>query len=256
MSLKDKIATICREMYGAVGVEYSELAEQRLAVRGLQLILCCSLLVDQYHFLPNAVLFCMWYRIRNTLPLDTATCPSAWPRHSTPWALTPPPRAYLLASPSSSEMFVPPLVPVISILSVETSWPFLDYQPALDSTMLTWTWRLVAWLVFSKHSFLTLSHYNEIARPLRHWSLDDYSLDIHTVLVISNESLNVSDAYRLLLFYIPLIKPHCRNITDNQFFSYVTFCGVCNEHCNPNPTLIPFGENIQFGPSCFSLSHR
>ena len=33
MSLKDKIATICREMYGADGVDYSELAEQRLAVR-------------------------------------------------------------------------------------------------------------------------------------------------------------------------------------------------------------------------------
>ena len=32
MSLKEKIETICREMYGAVGVEYSELAEQRLAV--------------------------------------------------------------------------------------------------------------------------------------------------------------------------------------------------------------------------------
>ena len=32
MSLKDKIATICREMYGAEGVDYSELAEQRLAV--------------------------------------------------------------------------------------------------------------------------------------------------------------------------------------------------------------------------------
>lgn len=71
MSLKDKIATICREMYGAVGVEYSELAEQRLAVRGLQLILCCSLLVDQYHFLPNLSCFafdieseihCRWIR--------------------------------------------------------------------------------------------------------------------------------------------------------------------------------------------------
>ena len=33
MSLKDKIATICREMYGAEGVDYSELAETRLAVR-------------------------------------------------------------------------------------------------------------------------------------------------------------------------------------------------------------------------------
>jgi len=30
MSLKDKIETICREMYGAVGVEYTEQAEQRL----------------------------------------------------------------------------------------------------------------------------------------------------------------------------------------------------------------------------------
>jgi methylenetetrahydrofolate dehydrogenase (NADP+) / methenyltetrahydrofolate cyclohydrolase / formyltetrahydrofolate synthetase len=30
MSLKDKIFTICKEMYGAVGVEYTELAEQRL----------------------------------------------------------------------------------------------------------------------------------------------------------------------------------------------------------------------------------
>jgi formyltetrahydrofolate synthetase len=31
MSLKDKISTICKEIYGADGVEYSELAEQRLA---------------------------------------------------------------------------------------------------------------------------------------------------------------------------------------------------------------------------------
>jgi methylenetetrahydrofolate dehydrogenase (NADP+) / methenyltetrahydrofolate cyclohydrolase / formyltetrahydrofolate synthetase len=30
LSLKDKIFTICKEMYGAVGVEYTELAEQRL----------------------------------------------------------------------------------------------------------------------------------------------------------------------------------------------------------------------------------
>ena len=30
MSLKEKILTVCREMYGADGVEYSELAEQRL----------------------------------------------------------------------------------------------------------------------------------------------------------------------------------------------------------------------------------
>jgi len=28
--LKEKIETICREMYGAVGVEYTEIAEQRL----------------------------------------------------------------------------------------------------------------------------------------------------------------------------------------------------------------------------------
>lgn len=41
MSLKDKIATICKEMYGAVGVEYSELAEQRLAVSQLR-----SLILD------------------------------------------------------------------------------------------------------------------------------------------------------------------------------------------------------------------
>jgi formyltetrahydrofolate synthetase len=32
MSLKDKIETICREMYGAVGVEYTEQAETRLQV--------------------------------------------------------------------------------------------------------------------------------------------------------------------------------------------------------------------------------
>lgn len=32
LSLKDKIFTICKEMYGADGVEYSELAEQRLAL--------------------------------------------------------------------------------------------------------------------------------------------------------------------------------------------------------------------------------
>jgi hypothetical protein len=33
MSLKDKIATICKEMYGADDVEYSELAEHRLQVK-------------------------------------------------------------------------------------------------------------------------------------------------------------------------------------------------------------------------------
>ena len=33
LSLKQKIETICREMYGAAGVEYSEVAEKRLAVR-------------------------------------------------------------------------------------------------------------------------------------------------------------------------------------------------------------------------------
>jgi len=32
LSLKDKIETICREMYGAVGVEYTAVAEQRLEV--------------------------------------------------------------------------------------------------------------------------------------------------------------------------------------------------------------------------------
>ena len=32
-SLKTKIETICREMYGAVGVEYTEQAEKRLEVR-------------------------------------------------------------------------------------------------------------------------------------------------------------------------------------------------------------------------------
>ena len=32
MSLKDKIEKICKEMYGADGVDYSELAESRLAV--------------------------------------------------------------------------------------------------------------------------------------------------------------------------------------------------------------------------------
>jgi formyltetrahydrofolate synthetase len=32
LSLKQKIETICSEMYGAVGVEYSEIAEKRLAV--------------------------------------------------------------------------------------------------------------------------------------------------------------------------------------------------------------------------------
>lgn len=32
LSLKEKIETICREMYGAVGVEYTEIAEQRLEV--------------------------------------------------------------------------------------------------------------------------------------------------------------------------------------------------------------------------------
>lgn len=30
--VKEKIETICREIYGAVGVEYSELAEQRIAI--------------------------------------------------------------------------------------------------------------------------------------------------------------------------------------------------------------------------------
>jgi len=32
MSLKEKIETICKEMYGADGVEYTEQAEQRLQV--------------------------------------------------------------------------------------------------------------------------------------------------------------------------------------------------------------------------------
>lgn len=32
MPIKDKIHTICREIYGADGVEYSELAETRIAV--------------------------------------------------------------------------------------------------------------------------------------------------------------------------------------------------------------------------------
>lgn len=32
LSLKQKIETICREMYGAAAVEYSEVAEKRLTV--------------------------------------------------------------------------------------------------------------------------------------------------------------------------------------------------------------------------------
>ena len=38
LSLKDKIEIICKEMYGADGVEYSEQAEQRIQVRVITLI--------------------------------------------------------------------------------------------------------------------------------------------------------------------------------------------------------------------------
>ena len=41
MSLKDKIQTICKEIYGADGVEYSEQAEHRIEVR-LSFWLCLS----------------------------------------------------------------------------------------------------------------------------------------------------------------------------------------------------------------------
>ena len=67
MSLKDKIATICREMYGAVGVEYSELAEQRLAVRDLQTILWYDRLFETIVFFLTLSYFemtteihCLW----------------------------------------------------------------------------------------------------------------------------------------------------------------------------------------------------
>ena len=40
-SLKTKIETICREMYGAVGVEYTEQAEKRLEVRVLYDYIYC-----------------------------------------------------------------------------------------------------------------------------------------------------------------------------------------------------------------------
>ena len=38
LSLKDKIEIICKEMYGADGVEYSEQAEQRIQVRVITLM--------------------------------------------------------------------------------------------------------------------------------------------------------------------------------------------------------------------------
>jgi methylenetetrahydrofolate dehydrogenase (NADP+)/methenyltetrahydrofolate cyclohydrolase/formyltetrahydrofolate synthetase len=38
-SLKEKIETVCREIYGAASVEYTELAEERLAVSS-HLVVC------------------------------------------------------------------------------------------------------------------------------------------------------------------------------------------------------------------------
>jgi formyltetrahydrofolate synthetase len=38
LSLKDKIEIICKEMYGADGVEYSEQSEQRIQVRVITLM--------------------------------------------------------------------------------------------------------------------------------------------------------------------------------------------------------------------------
>ena len=45
LSLKDKIEIICKEMYGADGVEYSEQAEQRIQVRVITIINAIVLII-------------------------------------------------------------------------------------------------------------------------------------------------------------------------------------------------------------------
>ena len=92
LSLKEKIEVICKEMYGADGVEYSEQAEQRLQVERERILTASS--PSKY----GLIFSCMYER--STLKRDTTSCPSAWRRHSTPCPPTRPRRVYLQDSPS------------------------------------------------------------------------------------------------------------------------------------------------------------
>ncbi len=67
-SLKDKIETVCREIYGAEKVEYSEVAETRIKVN---IIECC---VFEYVNLTSA---------RRIPRLVITNYQFVWPRHST-----------------------------------------------------------------------------------------------------------------------------------------------------------------------------
>jgi hypothetical protein len=58
LSLKEKIETICREMYGADGVDYTDMAEQRLAVSFQSFI--CRLSAD--HECLHEGIHCIWIR--------------------------------------------------------------------------------------------------------------------------------------------------------------------------------------------------
>lgn len=101
MSLKDKIETICKEMYGADGVDYSELAESRLAVgspaASLILLVYCYVnnLLSEAHIirttLPN-ITFLYDDAFRLTQRQASALSLSAWRRRSTLSVPTPPRR--------------------------------------------------------------------------------------------------------------------------------------------------------------------
>lgn len=177
MSLKDKIATICKEMYGADGVDYSELAEQRLAVRNLLSVLTwfknTSLRVNFTFFFktPNPDLHRFWLRQSANLHGKNAVLTQyrcgregIWfisnarrmtailklslklsvPKHFN--------REYPLVSEYSWETSVLPSEQVTSILFAVISWQYPAFQPDQASMTSTWILKPAASLDSSRNS--------------------------------------------------------------------------------------------------------
>ena len=129
MSLKDKIEKICKEMYGADGVDYSELAESRLAV-SLPAADCPlkNMHPNFYYLLPDSsefpiflTTFLCFILFRPTPQQAMAHSPSAWRRLSTLSVLMPPRRASQLVSELLSATSVLPLEQATSTPSAPIS---------------------------------------------------------------------------------------------------------------------------------------
>lgn len=118
LSLKEKIETVCRDIYGAAAVDYTELAEERLAVRQLLLLpfpYIVFILIDSF-FLSFSVIFCS-----DTLKPGIATYLYVWQRLSIHSVLMLRRKVFQLVSLSLSAMSVLLLVLDISILFVVIS---------------------------------------------------------------------------------------------------------------------------------------